>query len=693
MLEKIALQKKLISRDDYLKTVSACRGTKNYEEAVKQYFLDNHLLGEEKIRQLSQTVKNIQILKSSIKYGQAALNFGMIDADTLSGLLARQKKTMAENQEPRFIGQMLLDSGKLTRDQIITINQYLKTGPATAGPTADSAAAPAEEEPAAPPAHESFSPKNAGQTSPVSETLSCGLLLEIENNGMAAFLTKTEQFDDTITADDIYDLLASRSIQSGLAKEELVQGFITSSAFKTNRFKAASGIEMIQGKDARIIYHFDTDYLKAGDMGKEGRIDFRERGKIPKVEQGTLLAEKFPKIESRNGRNIYGQELTAEPARNLELKTQTGAVLSDDGLKLYAAISGYPRLEWSGAINVFATFLVRADVGYQTGHIVYDGDIEIKGGIKAGFKVSGRNVKVMEIDGGQVAATGDVRISNGANNARIHAKGHVKAKFFHDSFISCLGHLVAEKEIVDSTAVISGALKMENGEIINSEIAANRGVFVKNLGTEKTQPNIIKTGQDMFAARELARISEQENGITSEKEKLEKKQDSLKAENQRLKKTSASLANELEKARFEGIELMHALAQPDHGDRKNLNSQMKRNNIYFSRLNRELAENDNRIAENARRIEQTARSCGEMVKTLEDLAFEKEILAEWMSVNPPDPVVTVTGDVFSGTLIYGRHSKTEVKEVRRRVSFKEICATQDGTMDRNAYEIVIYDRF
>ena len=45
----------------------------------------------------------------------------------------------------------------------------------------------------------------------------------------------------------------------------------------------------IQGKNARVEFFFNTDYLKAGDLSIDGGIDFKDRGEIPHVEEGTVL--------------------------------------------------------------------------------------------------------------------------------------------------------------------------------------------------------------------------------------------------------------------------------------------------------------------------------------------------------------------------------------------------------------------
>ncbi len=686
MIEKIALQKRLITEDDYRKAVAACKAEENYEEALKEYFLNHNLLTREKIIQLDNTVKTLTILKSNIKFGDTAVKLGMIDMDSITPLLQEQTKIAAANKRPQFIGRLLMAAGKLTREQVLAIsNAQRKKGGPTAAPQI-----PKQEAEQKPVENGGKEPSDQSENSgKVTEEVKGGMILDIDEHAMAAYLRKTDSFDNTLTVEDIYDILADRLIQFGLAKEHMIEGFIKTSGFKTNRFEVATGVQMIQGKNARIEYYFDTDYLKAGGMDEKGNIDFKDRGEIPKIEEDTLLAEKFPALESQDGKNIYGHHLAAEPAKDLELKSQSGAYLSDDGLRLYSQIKGYPNLGWSGNVNVLETFLVKEDVGYKTGHVTYDGDIDIKGCIKSGFKVTGHTIRVTEVDGGEIYATGDVTILNGANNARIYALGKVRVKFIHSSQISCLGDLQVEKEIVDSSALISGACKIEQGEIIACQIVANNGVFVKNLGTQKTQPNTIRVGQDLFVSRAIKKINEKIKAINTQKEKLLKRKETLETDNQRKYQAAARLSSELEKARITGISM---LKPPEDGTEQptQAKSTLKQNKAYFTRLNKDLNQLFNHVGQNEYQIHTICENLEDLYRQLDDLNFENENYMEWMNVNVGRPVVQVSGVVFSGTTVHGRHSSKETKNTRSRATFKEIIKSAEGGR-QNTYEIVIHE--
>ncbi len=685
MLGKFALQKNLISQADYDKAVLACRSSANYDKAMKQYFLENKLLSPEKINQLSQSVVNIRILQTNIRFGSTAVQMGLLDDAALSPFLQEQKDRAAANQAPEFIGRSLLESGILTKEKVLAVNRELKKKKVSQAFSPGEPESPAGDEAGGSP----------GQS---IETLPCGIILEVletDDNAYIACLRKTDDFDTNLEVDDIYDALSEKSIQYGLVREDLIIEFIRSQDFFEKSFEVARGTPMIQGKNARIEYYFDTDYLKAGGMDEKGNIDFRERGEIPKIEKGTLLAEKFPPEPSKNGCNIFGQLLEAEPVRDTALKTQSGAFLSDDGLQLFAEISGYPKLEWSGNINVSHTFAVNGDVNYETGHVTYKGDIDIKGCLKSGFRVTGHDITLEEIDGGQIHATGNVTVKSAVNKATIHAKGHVRVKFAHSSQIECLGNFYIEREIVDSKVNIGGACRIESGDIINSQISAGQGVFAKNLGTEKTNPNTVKTGQDLFVANEIKRITNTEKTLADQKDILTHKNESLFLENERLMKSSHRLANEIEKTRYEGQKLFDAMKKArldaeNNRDIQQLKGQMLQNRTRFSRLEKALNECFDQIGKNEIIRQDLKTRIAGIELSLDNLALEKDYYEAWEEINKGRPVAVATGTVFSGTFFQGRHSSKEIKETRSRIKVREVNKADSDT-NRTAYEIIIHE--
>ena len=72
-------------------------------------------------------------------------------------------------------------------------------------------------------------------------------------------------------------------------------------------------------------------------------------------------------------------------------RPKRGAQVSKDGLQVTAKISGMPRLEADGRIAVYSVLPINSDIGLETGHVEFDGYIEVKGDVTSGYQVKGKS--------------------------------------------------------------------------------------------------------------------------------------------------------------------------------------------------------------------------------------------------------------------------------------------------------------
>ncbi len=639
MIEKIALLKKMISKEDYLKAVESCKMSKDFDKALKDYFITNKLIPSDELSKLKNSADSIKIIKSTEKFGSIAVKMGFISSKTLEATLSIQKQAVAKNKVPKRIGQILLDSGKLNRKQIKQIINVQK---------------------------------RTNQSSDLFESIEFGMQLFVDDDGMSAYLRKTKDFDKTIEAYDIRAVLLEKKIQYGIVKDEIIKKFIETKEFEHKSFKIASGTPKSDGKDATILYHFKTDYLKAGKEDSEGGFDFKERGEVPKIKEKTLLAEKTPLKESNDGVDIFGNIILAEPGNDVPLKCDTGTSLSEDGMKAYSEVSGYPKLSLTGNISVMDTYTVKGDVNFETGHVTYKGNIDITGSLKNGFKVKGVDVNLFEIDGGMINSQGDVTVSGGINDAEIHAIGHVKAKFIHHSKISCLGNIYVENEIVDSQIEAGGACIIKTGNVIHSRITAKKGIHAKNIGTENTGPNELIVGQDLYVNKAITQIEDKILELRNARLSIEKDKKALATENQTHNETIKRATDGIEKILIEKqqIEIRWSNLGKHPGKNDEIILLNQKTNI-IKQLENDRAERLHEIEKNKRKIQKISKKAIGLDNQLDSLSREKTDYVEWVKSNPGNAVVRVEERIISGTVIKGIHAQKKIKKSVSNVHIRE----------------------
>ncbi|MCG8616254.1 MAG: FapA family protein, partial [Desulfobacterales bacterium] len=465
LIGALALKNQLVTKSELEAALAYCKGVDDTDAALKAYFQSQELISNKNLQRLTLAAKAISIRQKEFKFGAIALAKGFINKSVLDLALEDQESDIKSGQKPRLIGDMMVEAGLLTerqRDYILKLqNRVKKTGPDPAAPL------PSEQPQDSATAESGDGTKEKAEEASLMppESIVGGIQLQLSGDFMAAFLSKTKAFDEDTTTAEIKEALFDRGIVSGLMADDMIDGFIQSTGFKTQSFRVAKGIRPIQGQSAKVEYFFNTDYLKAGGMDANGNIDFRQRGEVPLVEKGTVLAEKTPRVESRWGQNIYGDEVSTDQGEDVPLKFGKGAVLSEDGLKILSAVRGYPKFSLAGVVFVHEEYTTGGDVDFETGHIEFDGNVNVKGCIKSGFKVTGCDVTTVELDGGIVEADGDVKVAGGINEGTIYARGNVYAKFVHKSEIICMGDIHVQKEIVESTIETSGACVIANGKL------------------------------------------------------------------------------------------------------------------------------------------------------------------------------------------------------------------------------------
>ncbi len=717
---KLALKNNLISRDDLLKALKGCGSPPVPERTLVEQLLKHDLISRQDLKRVLNLLKTLQMRKKEIRFGAIAMEKGYLTKSVLQLALEEQKSDLMNKRKPRRIGDILVETGFFTlaqRDEILESQNRLKKDDAVApDPIPDQAqgkdqddqdwdlpTAVPQENRAKPDADEAPTEKEQPAAEPEKPAmmepviLDGGVILQISSDFYAAFLTKTKDFESSLTVEDLKNSLTEHDIIYGVAVDELIQGFLKSKGFKTKAFRVAKGDAPVEGKDARVEFFFNTDHLKAGGIDKEGNIDFKDRGEIPLVQEGTVLAEKTPPVKAKNGTNIYGEEIMAAPERDIALKYSKGTKLSEDGLKILATVTGYPKFTLSEVVFVHEEYEVDGDVDYETGHVEYPGNVIIKGCIKSGFKVDANDVTAHELDGGIVNAEGDLIINGGINESTVYAKGNVTAKFIHKSTILCMGNIMVEKEIVDSTLESYGALRAFSGKVISSQVNSKMGIFVRNVGSETSSPCIFRIGQDPFMEKELKKNQEQKDQIQKEIDKIKEKQAGLEEEHRKVQQAITEYAHIQDRAQLNQREVSDRLstieADPEKADdAKTLKEAMKKLTADAHEAEVKLDESFDVSEKLETSIDQLNRKVDIEQQKIDDLGVERKNLIKLMKSSPANPVVEVINAMMPGTAVIGKHSEKRLTEMIRNANIREMPVKMEDGSDMGMYEIRVMNR-
>jgi hypothetical protein len=506
-------------------------------------------------------------------------------------------------------------------------NTFRKNTPVNEPPTADETAVCEDEFSDAP---------SAFDKSRMREIREDGMILLIQNDALKALITKTKDFDDSMCLEDLKFFLEQNGIIYGIVEDQSLEAFIRDEKYTTTFLKVAEGLEAIDGTDAGVVYLFDRDYLKPGRFSEDGTIDFKERGEIPFVSAGDVLAEKIPPKEGKDGVSIYGEAIPKADAMDVTFVLGKGVRVSKDGLKVMADVNGNPRVSPSGEFSVNDAYYIEGDVDFNTGHVIFDKNVYITGSIKNGFRVEAINVVAKAVDGGIVKAQGDVFIQNGATESVIEAKGNIKTGFMHRSKAACMGDMIIVKEIVDTEVLLEGTFEMNRGRVYSSSIKAKGGAKIYSIGSEKSGPSTITVGISGYLEKKLQDI------------------DSLIEKRRNFLETRVLEKNKIQ-ADLDIIEDKLELLQKSLGT-----ADVKIHGL----------KNDKALLESRfKKANHDILACEKAIKIADQ---EKLSLKRLEQASPSKPILDVAGKILAGTRINGRYAHLTLSRTLTRTRIMEI---------------------
>ncbi|SEG00316.1 hypothetical protein SAMN05660865_01514 [Caloramator fervidus] len=214
------------------------------------------------------------------------------------------------------------------------------------------------------------------------------------------------------TADEIERFLREKKIIYGIKKEEILK------AVEGGKYLVAEGRRARDPEDDKIIYYFGEKHNEEDENAF--RIDYFNRNTYEYVEKGSVLAEKLEGKDGMIGFDVYGRPVKPRKRSILKLLAGTGCNILDN--KAFAAISGMPEVK-ADRICVYEVLRLNSDVDIKTGNISFDGNIEIFGSVKEGFKVKSGNKVIVHGDvlEAEVIANGDVIIKKNLISSNVMA--------------------------------------------------------------------------------------------------------------------------------------------------------------------------------------------------------------------------------------------------------------------------------
>ncbi|MBL7180562.1 MAG: DUF342 domain-containing protein [Desulfobacterales bacterium] len=631
------------------------------ELLLGEILVDQGILSISQLDFLHSVQKMMETRKSDSDFEIIAVKNDFATQEEIDRAVKEQKRVFNETKTVKVIGDILVESGVLTaqqRDAILIRQKHLTKG------ENDEKRKPEE-------------PDTVDQVEIDTE-----FELSISEDQLCAFIRPLGEVPQAFTAATIINFLAKKGINPGIVDDSLIEAYLRDKNSHKTPWKVAAGEPAKLGKDAEIKYYFNTDPLNVGTIKEGGSIDFKDRGIIPQVKKGDLLAEKIPAVEGPAGIDVYGNKILAPKPKDRTFRAGKGAAISEDGLKIFANTDGVPKISLQGKVHVLPQLEISSDVGLKTGHVDFDGKIHVAGGIQNGYRVKGHSLTADEILKAEVEMTGDIVVARGIIGAKINAGGNIRAIFMHEADIHAMGDIVIEKEIIDSNIETSGACIIKGGTILSSKVTARKGIWASQIGSEMSKPCSLMVGVDLITKKEIDKIMALIPSKKKEIEELKHVENTLNQESKQAENEIGDLAQLQDRSMVERRKIQAELAE--HG-KANDQAQLQNAKTVLQELDLEIKAREknleklfnlqDRISEQLSDIHQKIKVHESEVRELEERITE---LTEWSKNGNAVSEVKVNGVIFQDTTIDGIYSSLILKQACKNAHIKEHKIQRSG---------------
>jgi uncharacterized protein (DUF342 family) len=311
----------------------------------------------------------------------------------------------------------------------------------------------------------------------------------------------------------VYELLRRIGVVSGISDGDIAEAAMSCNLDR----KVLRDVVVARGSEAvsEIPEHASLadKFRRAGPQVDDSvqHVDFRELATIRIVKAGDTIATVMPKRPGSPGMDVRGKE-TAFARESPEGCTAGRNVERRDD-RLVATVDGRLLLE-GGRADVDEVLVVKGEVDFHTGHIVFPGDVVIEGAVHDGFKVwsGGSIVCKSTMDAFDVNAKKDLTCAQGIIGRRrgqVRAGGGIKAKYIQNCRVAARGDVRISSAIVNSRVFCLGTVDLgDKGVIMGGEVFATHGIRCGRLGNQAFQSTRLHVGTDFTVQQKLDQANE-----------------------------------------------------------------------------------------------------------------------------------------------------------------------------------------
>jgi hypothetical protein len=506
-----------------------------------------------------------------------------------------------------------------------------------------------------------------------------GYAFGVSDNKVEGYIYPFERITRSINLKDVIEIFKLHGIQYGIIKPALLQETLDKNPKPTDRWIIAIGKPPVSEEPATIVYHFETDPLKIGTLKETGYMDYKDRGVIPTVKAGTMMAEKVLGAKGKPGIDIYGEPVPPPKPPDIRLRRGKGVELSADGFKALAKTNGRPVKSADGKVYVFEDLCINGDIGIRTGHVIFEGHVEATGSVNTGYKVMAGSLLTRGINNAQCDIVSNINVLGGVSGASLKSGGNFRARYIQNSTIEAMGDVIVDRDVSNSTIISGGTVIVDNGKILTSTVQARNGITASGIGSKSSETCELIVGIDHRIDAAVGEINAQISENVQKRTELEailaegmKKSETIQQTIANATRVQVGTQSKLSLL-AEKLKTLEPGAKADAWKIKSkidmLRTASDRSTSTITKLREDLQmmlEEIENIKDQIEVVEEAISHLEDEIRQLDESSRIKEGVFE------RNPVVDIRGTIHAGTSIRGPHASLIVRDASSQVRIVEV---------------------
>ena len=318
------------------------------------------------------------------------------------------------------------------------------------------------------------------------------LAIHVDDDATIATLHIKLPLPGALLLDDVRKVMEDASIRFGVDMVKLKNNIENFNSDPTHitpyiTFEIAKGTPIIPPTDGRIELLVQEDVQIKID--KQGKADFRNIDKFKYIDANTIIARRHPPKWGKNGYNVYGDEIKTNPPKDPKLVCGENIEFNEEKNE-YIALTKGVFIRNNLTVSIDTVLNVDGNAGIESGNLVYDNSINIKGNIERGAIVACQaNLQVGGyIESHLVRVGKGLKVEKGINaqsQQPIYVGDFLDCTYLDNSYLIVEhGGANIERSINSSKLIVHGDLTMGSNRsaIIGSEIISFGSITTNQIG-------------------------------------------------------------------------------------------------------------------------------------------------------------------------------------------------------------------